>query len=52
MGPFDHWPTGGGGFEQFYGSSAARPISSRPAIYDDTTPVEPDETRTTTSPTT
>jgi hypothetical protein len=30
MGPFDQWPTGGGGFEYFYGFVAAKPTSSIP----------------------
>jgi hypothetical protein len=27
MGPFDAWPSGGGGFEHFYGSWVGRPTS-------------------------
>ena len=44
MGPFDAWPTGGGGFEYFYGFIGGETNQYAPAIYDDTTPVEPDRT--------
>jgi len=47
MGPFDQWPTGGGGFEYFYGFIGAETNQWYPAIYDGATPVEqgksPDE---------
>ena len=42
MGPFDNWPTGGGGFEHFYGFIGAETNQYAPAIYRDTVPVEPD----------
>ena len=42
MGPFDAWPTGGGGFEHFYGFIGAETNQWAPAIYRDTVPVEPD----------
>ncbi len=44
MGPFDAWPTGGGGFEHFYGFIGAETNQWAPAIYRDTVPVEPDRT--------
>jgi arylsulfatase A-like enzyme len=44
MGPFDAWPTGGGGFEHFYGFIGAETNQWAPAIYQDTVPVEPDRT--------
>jgi arylsulfatase len=44
MGPFDSWPSGGGGFEHFYGFIGGETNQYAPAIYSDTTPVEPDRT--------
>ena len=44
MGPFDAWPTGGGGFEHFYGFIAGETNQYAPALYDGTVPVEPDRT--------
>ena len=44
MGPFDSWPTGGGGFEHFYGFIGGETNQYAPALYDGTTPVEPDRT--------
>jgi arylsulfatase A-like enzyme len=44
MGPFDAWPSGGGGFEHFYGFIAGETNQYAPAIYRDTVPVEPDRT--------
>jgi arylsulfatase A-like enzyme len=44
MGPFDQWPTGGGGFEYFYGFIGGETNQYYPAIYEGTTPVEPDKT--------
>ena len=44
MGPFDAWPTGGGGFEHFYGFIGGETNQYAPALYDGTTPVEPDRT--------
>lgn len=47
MGPFSQWPTGGGGFEYFYGFIGGETNQWYPAIYEGTTPVEqeksPDE---------
>jgi arylsulfatase len=40
MGPFDAWPTGGGGFETFYGFIGGESNQWDPALYDGTTPVE------------
>jgi arylsulfatase len=44
LGPFDAWPTGGGGFEHFYGFIGGETNQYYPAIFDGTTPVEPDMT--------
>ena len=44
MGPFDAWPTGGGGFEYFYGFLGGETNQYYPAIYEGTTPVEPEKT--------
>ncbi len=44
MGPFDAWPTGGGGFEYFYGFIGGETNQYYPAIYEGTAPVEPDRT--------
>ena len=44
MGPFDAWPTGGGGFEYFYGFIGGETNQWYPAIYEGTTPVEPEKT--------
>ena len=44
MGPFDGWPSGGGGFEHFYGFIGGETNQYAPAIYDGTVPVEPDQT--------
>jgi arylsulfatase len=39
-GPFDRWPTGQG-FDRFYGIIGAEASMWEPAVYDQTTPVEP-----------
>ena len=44
MGPFDAWPSMGGGFEHFYGFIGGETNQYAPAIYSGTTPVEPDRT--------
>ena len=44
MGPFDAWPTGGGGFEHFYGFIGGETNQYAPALYDGTVPIEPDRT--------
>jgi arylsulfatase len=44
LGPFDAWPSGGGGFEYFYGFIGGETNQYYPAIYEGTTPVEPDRT--------
>lgn len=44
IGPFDAWPTGGGGFETFYGFIGGENNQWDPALYDGTTPVEPPAT--------
>jgi len=43
-GPFDAWPTGGGGFEYFYGFIGGETNQWYPGIYEGTTPVEPKRT--------
>jgi arylsulfatase A-like enzyme len=44
VGPFDHWPTGGGGgFEYFYGFIGGETNQWYPALYQGTTPVEPEK---------
>jgi arylsulfatase len=40
MGPFDAWPSVGGGFETFYGFIGGEDNQWDPALYDGTTPVE------------
>jgi arylsulfatase A-like enzyme len=44
MGPFEAWPTGGGGFEYFYGFIGGETNQYYPALYEGTTPVEPPQT--------
>ena len=44
MGPFDAWPSGGGGFETFYGFIGGENNQYYPALYEGTTPVEPPAT--------
>jgi arylsulfatase A-like enzyme len=44
MGPFDQWPTGGGGFEYFYGFIGGETNQWDPSIYEGTTPIEPPKT--------
>ena len=44
MGPFDAWPSKGGGFEHFYGFLGGETNQYAPAIYEGTTPIEPDRT--------
>jgi arylsulfatase len=44
IGPFDAWPTGGGGFEYFYGFIGGENNQYYPALYEGTTPVEPEKT--------
>jgi arylsulfatase A-like enzyme len=41
LGPFDTWPSGGGGFETFYGFIGGENNQWDPALYNGTTPVEP-----------
>nr|WP_154796800.1 arylsulfatase [Occultella kanbiaonis] len=40
VGPFDHWPNPGGGFEYFYGFLGGETNQWYPAIYENTSPVE------------
>ncbi len=40
VGPFEHWPSGGGGFEYFYGFIGGETNQYYPAIFEGTTPVE------------
>jgi arylsulfatase len=42
MGPFDAWPSGGGGFEYFYGFIGGENNQYYPALYEGTAPVEPE----------
>ena len=42
-GPFDAWPTGGGGFEYFYGFIGGEAHQWYPSLYEGTTPVEVEE---------
>ncbi|PZV18936.1 MAG: arylsulfatase [Pseudanabaena sp.] len=44
VGPFDAWPTGGGGFEYFYGFVGGEANQWYPSLYEGTSPVEPDKT--------
>ena len=44
LGPFDQWPTGGGGFEYFYGFLGGETNQWYPAIYEGTTAIEPEKT--------
>src|SRR4029450_3533079 len=44
MGPFDAWPSKGGGFEYFYGFVGGETNQYYPAIYEGTNPVEPEKT--------
>ena len=43
VGPFDAWPSGGGGFETFYGFIGGENNQYYPALYDGITPVEPEK---------
>jgi arylsulfatase A-like enzyme len=43
-GPFDAWPTGGGGFEYFYGFLGGETNQWYPALYEGTTAIEPTKT--------
>jgi arylsulfatase A-like enzyme len=43
LGPFNQWPTGGGGFEYFYGFIGGETNQWYPAIYEGTTPMEQDK---------
>jgi arylsulfatase A-like enzyme len=44
LGPFDAWPTGGGGFEYFFGFVGGETNQYYPALYEGTTPLEPERT--------
>jgi arylsulfatase len=44
LGPFDSWPSGGGGFEYFYGFIGGETNQFYLAIYEGTTPIEPEKT--------
>src|SRR3954468_21586877 len=44
VGPFDQWPSGGGGFEYFYGFIGGESNQWYPALFEGTIPVEPDKT--------
>jgi len=44
VGPFDSWPTGGGGLEYFYGFIGGEASQWYPTLYEGTTPVEQKKT--------
>jgi arylsulfatase len=44
VGPFDAWPTGGGGFEYFYGFIGGEANQWYPSLYEGTTAVQPKKT--------
>jgi arylsulfatase A-like enzyme len=44
VGPFDSWPTGGGGFEYFYGFIGGEANQWYPSLYEGTIPVAPKKT--------
>jgi arylsulfatase A-like enzyme len=44
VGPFDAWPTGGGGFEYFYGFIGGEANQFYPALFEGTTAIEPPRT--------
>ncbi len=44
LGPFDAWPSCGGGFEYFYGFIGGEADQYYPGIYEGTIPVEPNKT--------
>jgi arylsulfatase len=44
MGPFDMWPSAGGGFEHFYGFIGGENNQWYPALYEGVAPVEPEKT--------
>ncbi len=44
LGPFEHWPSGGGGFEYFYGFIGGETNQYYPAIFEGTTPIEQPKT--------
>jgi arylsulfatase len=44
LGPFDAWPTGGGGFEYFYGFVGGETNQYYPALFEGTTAMEPAKT--------
>jgi arylsulfatase A-like enzyme len=44
MGPFDAWPSMGGGFEHFFGFIGGETNQYAPALYEGTTAIEPDKT--------
>jgi arylsulfatase A-like enzyme len=43
-GPYDQWPSGGGGFEYFYGFLGGEANQWYPSIYEGTNPVDPPKT--------
>src|SRR5450432_4312026 len=44
VGPFDAWPTGGGGFEYFYGFIGGEAHQWYPSLYEGTNPIEVNKT--------
>lgn len=43
MGPFTSWPSGGGGFEYFYGFIGGETNQYYPGLYEGTIPIEPEK---------
>ena len=44
VGPFDRWPSPGGGFEYFYGFIGGEANQWYPSLFEGTVPIEPDKT--------
>ena len=44
LGPFDHWPANGGGFEYFYGFIGGEANQWYPGLFNGTVPLEPPRT--------
>ncbi|HUO43238.1 MAG TPA: arylsulfatase [Methylomirabilota bacterium] len=44
LGPFDHWPANGGGFEYFYGFIGGEANQWYPGLFNGTVPIEPPRT--------
>ena len=44
VGPFERWPSGGNGFQYFYGFIGGEANQWYPSLYEGTTPIEPEKT--------